>query len=184
MSDFKTVGLDTSELTPVDRVDSLYEKQREDVAAMRASLLSCSRTDPLSVQSALKNITVMRVFHQITRIIRYTEMMDKIEDKLYTAIDKSLENMNENSPSTWVQLLGIQEKLQKSMIESNKLLQPYLDPSLYETVITIETQNASEEDNLQKLLIDQESREKIRTSAQSVLAAISGLDNKDGVDNG
>lgn len=184
MYDSKTVGFDSSELTPVDRGDSLYEKQQKDVASMRASLLSCSTDNPFSVQSALKNITVLRVYHQISRIIRYTEMMDKIEDKLYTAIEKTLDNMNENSPSTWIQLLSIQEKLQKSMIESNKLLQPYLDPSLYETVITIETQNVSEEDNLQKLLIDQESREKIRTSAQSVLAAISGLDNKDGVDNG
>lgn len=178
MYDSKTVGIDTHDSEALEPRDMLYLKQKEDIASMRSSLLSCSGTDPMNAQTALKNITVMRVYHQISRIIRYTEMMDKIEDKLYSSIEKSLENMNENSPSTWIQLLTIQEKLQKSMIESHKLLQPYLDPELFNTVTIV--QKPAEADDYIDVLIDQDSREKIRTSAQTVLAAITGLDSQGG----
>lgn len=181
MYDSKTVGIDTQDSEAFEPRDMLYLKQKEDIASMRSSLLSCSGNDAQSAQNALRNITVMRVYHQISRIIRYTEMMDKIEDKLYTSIERSLENMNENSPSTWIQLLTIQEKLQKSMIESHKLLQPYLDPELFNTVTVV--QKPAEAEDYIDVLIDQDSREKIRTSAQTVLAAITGLDNKDGESN-
>lgn len=181
MYDSKTVGADTCDSETLS-TDMLYMKQKEDVASMRASLLSFDSKDAISAQTALRNITVMRVYHQISRIIKYTEIMDKIEEKLYASIERSLENMNEANPTTWIQLLNIQEKLQKSMIESHKLLQPYLDPELFNTV-TIEQKPAEVTDYVD-VLIDQESREKIRTSAQTVLAAITGLDQSGGGSDG
>ena len=105
MGDFKTVE------DSVRIHDPLLRKQKEDVAKMRASLLSCS-DDPTSSTTALKNITVLRVYHQISRIIRYLEMMDKIEDKLYESIDYQLDNLNTSNPVTWMQLLTLQERMQ------------------------------------------------------------------------
>ena len=174
MYDSKTVRSDEIDVELQPQENPLYIQQKEDVAKMRASLLSCNGQDPISSQMALRNITVMRVYHQISRIIRYTEMMDKIENKLYQSIERSLENMNENSPSTWMTLLGIQEKLQKSMIDSHKLLQPYLDTELF-SEITIPAQPDPQQ-SFAAMIIDQDSRDKIRSSAQTVLAAISSMD--------
>ena len=65
----------------IQSIDPLISKQKEDVAKMRASLLCCN-DDPYAATQAMKSITVLRVYHQMSRIIRYLEMMDKIEDKL------------------------------------------------------------------------------------------------------
>ena len=101
-------------------------------------------------------------------------MMDKIEAKLYESIDSSLERMNSNSPSTWMQLLSIQERLQKCMIESQKLLEPYLN---LETLSFVDVPQVSNEDSFGALLIEQESRDRLRSSAQAVLAAITDSEN-------
>ena len=150
-------------------LDPLYMKQQQDVAAMRASLLAFNSGDPTSARSAIQKITAMRFYHQLSRIIRYTDMMDKIEAKLYESIDSSLERMNSNSPSTWMQLLSIQERLQKCMIESQKLLEPYLN---LETLSFVDVPQVSNEDSFGALLMEQESRDRLRSSAQAVLAAI------------
>lgn len=150
-------------------LDPLYMKQQQDVAAMRASLLAFSSGDPTSARLAVQKITAMRFYHQLSRIIRYTDMMDKIEAKLYESIDRSLERMNSDSPATWMQLLTIQERLQKSMIESQKLLQPYLD---LESLSFVEVPQAAEEVSFGAMLMEQESRDRLRSSAQAVLAAI------------
>lgn len=106
--------------------DALYSRQREDVAKMRASLLACS-DDPVTSTKALQNITVLRVYHQVSRIIRYLEMMDKIEDKLYQSLDYKLDTLDVENPTSWMTLITIQEKLQANMLASHKLLQPYID---------------------------------------------------------
>lgn len=150
-------------------LDPLYMKQQQDVAAMRASLLAFNSGDPTSARLAIQKITAMRFYHQLSRIIRYTDMMDKIEAKLYESIDRSLERMNSDSPATWMSLLQIQERLQKSMIESQKLLQPYLD---LESLSFVEVPQAAQEVSFGAMLMEQESRDRLRTSAQAVLAAI------------
>lgn len=151
-------------------LDPLYMKQQQDVAAMRSSLLAFNSGDPNSARSAIQKITAMRFYHQLSRIIRYTDMMDKIEAKLYESIDRSLERMNSDSPATWMQLLGIQERLQKSMIESQKLLQPYLD---LESLSFVDAPQPAQEVSFGAMIMEQESRDKLRQSAQAVLAAIS-----------
>lgn len=172
MYESKTVRPDSEETTIEDTIipqDSLYLKQKEDVASMRASLLSCNMMDSVSSRIALQRITVMRVYHQVTRIIRYTEMMDKIENKLYESIDHSLETMDSANPSTWLALLNVQEKLQKSMIESHKLLQPYLDEGMFAGV---EIPQPEPQQSFSSIHIDQTARDNIRSAAQNVLNVI------------
>ena len=164
MDDLKTVE--------TQKVDPLYAKQREDVANMRASLLACTG-DYESTKQAINNITVLRVLHQVSRIIRYTEMCDKIEEKIYESIDATLESANIHSTSTWMLLLNAQEKLQNIILNSHKLLQPYLE---------IESKNIAElTAQMDKVVtqpvetgLDANSRDKLRTSARAVIQELSG----------
>ena len=154
----------------VEEIDPLYAKQKKDVAEMRASLLAVDLDRPHSARVAVQKITAMRFYHQLSRIIRYTEMMDKIEAKMYEAIDRTLDNMNVNSTATWITLLGLQERLQKAMIESQKLLEPYLD---LESLSFVEAPQSEEgTQSFGAMIMEQESRDKLRSSAQAVLAAI------------
>ena len=159
MNDFKTVD-DYS----ISKIDELYKKQKEDVSRMRASLLSCSVDNPSSMVTSIQNITVMRIYHQLNRIIRYTELMDKLENKLYESIDHTVDNLDSGDAATWMALLEIQDRLQKSMIESHKLLQPYMDARTF-NMDTI----PSNEDNSQMKLINAQDRENIRNNASKVI---------------
>ena len=83
---------------------------------------------------------------------------------------------NSADPGTWRTLLQLQAKLQESMIESHKLLEPYLK---METLTTIEMPKDDPNDTFTAMILDQQSREKLRTSAQEVLAAIAVVDKDD-----
>ena len=98
----------------VEYEDPIYQSQKADVAKMREALLVCSDGNAGVVKQALNNITVLRVYHQISRIIKYTEMCDKIEQKIYESLDNTLNNSNPNSPSTWMMLMEAQERLTKN----------------------------------------------------------------------
>ena len=161
----------SSEVKPID---PLYAAQKEGVARMRTSLLSCLNDDSGAITSrAINNITVLRIYHQISRIIRYLDLMDKLEDKLYESISVNIDNMNPNDLSTMEVLLSTQAQLQKSMIESHKLLQPYMDLQDMSIVdlMAVQTNQANSETNEMRLL-PSESRDKIRNSAQSYLEEI------------
>lgn len=162
MSTLKTVDGSTQILDP------LYQKQKEGVAKMRTSLLACA-DDPVTAKRAIQNITTMRVYHQIARIIKYLEIMDKLEDKLYESIDAAIDNVNSAQPTTWMMLLNIQERLQKTMIESHKLLQPYLDIQEFSIVDLTATDSDSDTSDM---VLTAESRDRIRTSAQAALLAL------------
>jgi hypothetical protein len=157
-------------------VNPIVQKQKEDVAKMRTSLLSCNEESGMTVSRALQDITIMRVYHQLTRIIRFTEMMDKIEDKLYEAIDYQLETCDIEENSTLITLLGLQEKLQKSMIESQKLLDPYLNMQLFNIVDLSPTATDTTDNPITKQLLTSESRDKIRYTAQSVIEMLAAGD--------
>ena len=158
--------------------DPLYSKQREDVAKMRTSLLACSE-DPVTSTKALQNITVLRVYHQISRIIRYLEMMDKIEEKLYESLDYRLDHMDVENPTSWIMLLNVQERLQKNLIDSHKLLQPYLNVEEFSLQSLMPTVNSSVESGVAAVL-PKSSRDKLRQSAQQVLAALEEAEAIDG----
>ena len=171
MEDTKTVRSDAELCDPV------YKKQLEDVASMRSSLLLSNVNNPASVKSAVQNITVMRVYHQLSRIVRFLEMESKIENKLYESIDCSLETMNSEDPSTWMALLAIQEKLLKCMAESEKLLQPYLDLTPYINATTIPDPDPSQ--SFANMIMDKDSRENLRVAASAILDAL-GKENNGG----
>lgn len=161
MEDIKTVGSDS--------VDS-YVNQFNDIQDMRYALQTFNKNDPQSIKKALQNITVLRIHHQLERIIRYTHMMDKIEQKMYDSIDATLDGMDDYNEQTWIKLASLQEKLQRSMIESHKLIEPYLN--MEELTIVDQQQSEDPNSSFAAMILDQESREKLRTSAQQVLSII------------
>ena len=162
---------DTNNHDDVKMVDPLYAAQKEGVARMRTSLLSCMVTDNGTITSrAINNITALRIYHQIARIIKYLDLMDKLEDKLYESIERNIDNMNPDSIDTMEVLLEVQTKLQKSMIESHKLLQPYMDLQDMSIVDLVAVSTADEESSNSEIsLLPSESRDRIRNSAQSLL---------------
>ena len=160
--DLKTVGEETTFSDP------LRSKQIEGVQRMRTSLLSCD-DNPLSVRHALNNITILRIYHQLTRVIRYTEMMDKIEERLYQSMDAALDQINPDNNSAWVMLMNMQSQLQENMLSSHKLIQPYLD--MLKSADMFDSTATEIEESAPKIL-DQVSRERLRGAAQEVLASL------------
>jgi len=163
-------------VTPIDSDDSdsvvtgdpLRAKQREVTSKMRTSLIACSETGDLAVaRNALNNITTLRIYHQISRIIRYTELMDKLEDKLYESMEFQISTLDTTDLTSAMLLMKMQANLQQSMIESQKLLQPYLD--IAEMLPSVEVQN---DDNTELHILPKSSRDKIRIAAQAVLSDI------------
>ncbi len=171
--DIKTVDDSDNRIT-----DSLYQRQKENVSKMRASLLSCTDESGVSTRHAIQSITTMRIYHQLTRIIRYLELMDKLEVKLYESIEYSIETANKAEPTTWMALLTIQEKLQKTMIESHKLLQPYLDIQEF-SVVDLTTSDGEVSNHTQ--IMNPEDRDRLRSTAQTVLQQ---LQSTGGANNG
>lgn len=162
---------DTNQTDNVKMVDPLYAAQKEGVAKMRTSLLSCFAVDNGSITSrAINNITALRIYHQIARIIKYLDIMDKLEEKLYESLERNIDNMNPDSLDTIELLLDYQAKLQKSMIESHKLLQPYMDLQDMSIVDLVAVSTADENaSNSEINLLPSESRDRLRTSAQVLL---------------
>lgn len=157
--DFKTVE------GPSKIQDPLLRKRHEDVAKMRASLLSCSEGSS-SISQTLNNITVLRIYHQVARIIQYLDLMDKLEDKLYECISNEIDNADTLDPTGWMTLLTIQEKLQASMLASHKLLQPYLESS---EVFKALSQEAEAIQISSDAILPYDSRDKVRIAATKVL---------------
>lgn len=152
----------------------LMVEQANDVANMRNTLLSFDKRDPNSARKAIQNVTILRVYHQLERIVRFTSLMDKLEDKIYTSIESKLDSSDPDDPDLYFSLIPIQERLQRAMIESHKLLEPYLN---VEQLATLEVPVAEDPSQaFASMILDQESREKVRTSAQELLSAISALD--------
>lgn len=147
----------------------LFVRQTNDVDDMRNTLLSFNRNDPNAARKALQNITVLRVYHQISRIIRYTSVMDQIEDKMYQSIEAQLDEIDPNDSEAWRTLVNLQSRLQENMIQSHKLLEPYLNlESLNFTNIAAE-ETVIDSD---AMILDRDSRERLRNSAQEVLQAL------------
>lgn len=149
------------------RTDPLLSFQSEGVSRMRTALLSCSQDNVVSARSAMQQVTVLRVYHQVSRIVRFLDLMDKLEAKLYDSIEATIDTSDIYENSTWMSLLAIQKQLQQNLIESQKLLQPFLDSNIFD----IPVEDISIEDNSAKL-ISPESRENIRNAAQAVLVEL------------
>lgn len=166
MRDVKTV-----DNPPISITDPLIAKQQEDVAKMRTSLLCCNG-DPYSISQTIQKVTAMRVYHQVTRIVKYLDTMDRIEEKLYESIDYRLDTIDVTNSMSWATLLRLQEQLQKNMIESQKLLDPYLNNKSYfidEVQVVQEVPDGAS-------ILSKSSRDKLRTSAQQVLAILGPIE--------
>lgn len=151
--------------TSVIKTDPLVERQKRDVEQMRTSLLLCNTEDGNLAKQAIRNITVLRVYHQIARIIKYLDMMDKIENKMYEAIDNSLNTADVYDGDSWAKLMAMSSKLQEIMIDSQKLLDPYLKLKEY-----IEAPIVSGEVHTPDTMgMDSATRNSLRVKAQAVL---------------
>lgn len=171
LNDSETVGSETL------WSKALINKQKAQIAQMRDALLSCDTSDVFSVRHTMQSVLVMRIYHQIARIIRYTEEMDKIEEKLYHVIDCTLDDLDVPSVdgSTNMDslrfLINIQTKLQQNMIDSQKLLDPYLNIKEL-SYIEVPAQTEENSNIIHGKILDQDSRKKLREGAQAALDAI------------
>ena len=167
----KTVG---GSLISSDDFDPINSVKRESIDRMRTALISASLDDPLSAATAIRQVTIMRVYHQVSRIIQYLDLMDKLEEKLYDSIESELYNLDasDSNFASITKLLAIQEKLQKSIVESNKLLAPYLDMDQYPAFNAIE---ASTPVSAHILDVPATQRNLLRENAGAILSELSSL---------
>lgn len=167
--DAKTFG----DLGYTQTSSALNSLKRESIDRMKAALLSASLDDPLAAASSIRQVTVLRIYHQVARIVQYLDLMDDLEDKLYESIDNELVSADTMDRDTLSRLLLIQERLQKSIIESNKLLQPYLDMEQYPAFEAMEaTVVDSKRDSLN---IPTSDRIKLRENAGEILTELRQL---------
>ena len=152
-----------------DLVNPLLREQVEQAAQMRDALLICRTSDIVTAKGALQNIAVLQVYHQVARIIRYTEVMDRLEDKLYASIDANLSQMDEFDPATMMMLVKVQCDLQKSMVLSQEMLKPYMDIDL-ESLAPMK--DISGDDTFGAAILPKESRTAIRNGAQALLTEL------------
>ena len=152
----------------------LFNEQVHDVDSMRRNLLSFDKSDPNAARKAIQNVTLLRVYHQLERIVRYTEMMDRLEDRIYQSIDAKLLNSDPDDADLYLQLIPIQDRLQKMMIESHKLLEPYL--AMEQLAALNVPKDEDPANSFTSMLLEQESREKVRTGVQQLMAIINTID--------
>ena len=152
-----------------DLVNPILREQVEQAAQMRDALLVCRQSNLRTAKGALQNIAVLQVYHQVARIIRYTEVMDRLEDKLYSSIDANLSQMDDFDPATMMMLVKVQGDLMKSMVLSQELLKPYMDIDL-EALAPMK--DVTEDSSFGAALIPKESRNAIRSGAQALLTEL------------
>ena len=163
-----TSGLDDSLVNP------LLREQTEQAAQMRDALLTCRKNDVTSAKVALQNIAVLQVYHQVARIIRYTEIMDRLEDKLYASIDANLSSMDDFDTNTMILLTKIQSDLCKSMVLSQDMLKPYMDIDLDSIA---PPRDVNDDTTFGAAIIPKESRNAIRNGAQALLTELRKTEN-------
>lgn len=156
------------ENTDFSTADPLLKEQKLQVDQMRSTLLNFNKVDPNSAKRAMQNITVLRIYHQVARIIKFTEMMDLLEDKLYETMIENMAQMDTADPMTLMTLLKVQSQLQETMIQSQLLIKPYLDMDIE----SIAPPPELEETSFGAAIISQESRNNIRTGAQALLTEL------------
>ena len=169
--ELKTVGEEPANVTSLDdgSVDPLLREQKAQADQMRAALLSCRKSDISSAKIALQNIAVLQVYHQVARIIRFVEVMDRLEDKMYASIDSNLSQMDECDPATMMMLIKAQSELQKTMVSSWDLLKPYMDIDITAIAPPKEVDDTS---SFGAAILPKESRTAIRNGAQALLTEL------------
>lgn len=168
-TELKTVGEGPEENTDLSlSVDPLLREQKMQIDQMRSIYTTFNKSEPNSAKRALQNITVLRIYHQIGRIIKFTEMMDALEDKIYDSMIANIGQMDSFDPATLLTLLKVQSQLQETMVQSQLLIKPYLDMDIESIAPPAEL----EETPYGVAIISQESRNNIRTGAQALLTEL------------
>ena len=160
--------LTSAENTDFSDVDPLLKEQKNQIDQMRSILLSFDRHDMNSAKRAMQNITVLRIYHQVARMIKFTEMMDILEDKLYDSMIANIGQLDSYDPATLLLLSKVQSQLQETMVQSQQLLKPYLDLD----ISTIAPPPEVEETSFGVSIISKESRNNIRNGAQALLTEL------------
>lgn len=155
-------------------VDPLLVEQQAQSTQMRAALLTCRGSDITSAKVALQNIAVLQIYHQVGRIIRFTEKMDLLEDKLYDCIDMSIGGMDSADPATMMMLLKVQGDLYKTMVLSQELLKPYMDIDL---AAIAPPRDITDDTSFGAAILPKESRTIIRNGAQALLTELRKTEN-------
>lgn len=166
-NELKTVG-GVSEDDSLSLVSPILKEQKKQIADMRSILLTFNRNDVGAVRRAMNNITVLRVYHQVARIIEFTDLMDDLEDKIYDSIRMNIGGMESADPETMLVLLRVQSQLQETMIQSQQLIKPYLDMNIEFLVPEPEMEDTS----FGVSIISQESRNNIRNGATALLTEL------------
>ena len=166
-NELKTVG-GVSEDDSLSLVSPILKEQKKQIADMRSILLTFNRNDVGAVRRAMNNITVLRVYHQVARIIEFTDLMDDLEDKIYDSIRMNIGGMESADPETMLVLLKVQSQLQETMIQSQQLIKPYLDMNIEFLVPEPEMEDTS----FGVSIISQESRNNIRNGATALLTEL------------
>ena len=174
--ELKTVGGEPVDNSEFDSglVDPLLREQTEQATQMRDALLTCRKNDITSAKVALQNIAVLQVYHQVARIIRFTEMMDRLEDKLYASIEANLAQMDEFDPATMLMLTKVQADMMKTMAISKDVLQPFTDLDLDAIAPPVPV---DDEDSFGAAILPKESRNAIRNGAQALLTELRKTEN-------
>lgn len=155
-------------------VDPLLVEQQAQAAQMRAALLTCRGSDITSAKVALQNIAVLQIYHEVGRIIRFLEQMDRLEDKLYDCIDMNISGMDSADPATMMMLLKVQGDLYKTMVLSQELLKPYMNIDL---AAIAPPRDVNDDTSFGAALLPKESRNIIRNGAQALLTELHKTEN-------
>lgn len=167
--ELKTFGVgEPEENTDLSFVDPLLKEQKNQVEQMRATLLSFDKNDSNSAKKAVQKITVLRIYHQIARIIKFTEMMDLLEDKLYESMIANIGEMDSFDPATMLTLMKVQSQLQETMVQSQMLIKPYLDMDIE----ALSPPQELEDTSFGAAILPKESRVAIRNGAQALLTEL------------
>ena len=167
--ELKTVGGVEPENTDLSlSVDPILREQKMQIDQMRSIYIKFNKGEPNAAKRAMQNITVLRIYHQMGRIIKFTEVMDALEDKLYDSMMMNIGQMDSADPATLMMLLKVQAQLQETMIQSQLLIKPYLDMDIE----AIAPPQELEETSFGAAIISQESRNNIRTGAQALLTEL------------
>ncbi len=156
-------------IEPDSLVDPLIFEQKEQANLMRKSLLTCRTGTISNAKVALQNIAVLQIYHEVARIIRFIEVMDRLEDKIYDSIDMNIGGMESADPATMLMLVKVQGDLYKTMAMSQELLKPYMNIDL-EAIAPMKDVN--EDIPFGVAIIPKESRNVIRNGAQALLTEL------------
>lgn len=151
--------------------DPMVVKQREGIEKMRSALLAGSEDSTITAKSTMNSIAVLQLYHQVVRIIRYLDLMEKLEAKLYESIEFQIDSADYTSDATWPMLLGIQSNLQSAMDKSHKLMQNTL--SIRDELISMDMCEEVSQDQTLPGVMGPETRDRLRTNAQALLAELS-----------